>query len=66
MLRDLGIQSQKFQFSQVFIALYLLCFYFFLRLSNIVPHAFAGFDISRHLARGDVIFGDSSAVLILQ
>ena len=66
MLQDIVIQSEKFEFSQVFIALYLLAFYSFLRLSNIVPHAFTGFDISRHLGRGDVILGDSSAVLILK
>ena len=66
MLRDIVIQSQKFEFSQVFIPLYLLAFYSFLRLSNIAPHAFTGFDTSRHVARGDLIFGNSSAVLILK
>ena len=66
MLQVTVIQSQKFEFSLVFTALYLLAFYSFLRLSNIVPHAFNGFDMSRHLARGDVIFWDSSAVLILK
>ena len=66
MLQDIVLQSQKFEFPLVFSALYLLAFYSFLRLSNIVPHAFSGFDISRHLARGDVIFGDSSAVVILK
>ena len=66
MLQDIVIQTQKFEFPQVFTALYLLAFYSFLHLSNIVPHAFTGFDIPRHLARGDVIFGDSSAVLILE
>ena len=66
MLQAIVIQSQKFESPQVFTALYLLAFYSFLRLSNIVPHAFTGFDISRHLARGDVILGDSSAVLILK
>ena len=42
-----------------------MAFYSFLRLSNIVPHVFNGFDLSRHLAWGDVIFGDSMAILIL-
>ena len=66
MLQDIVIQSKKFEFPQVFTALYLLVFYSFLHLSNIVPHAFTGFDRSQHLARGDVIFWDSSAVLILK
>ena len=43
-----------------------MALYSFLHLSNIVLHAFTGFDISRHLARGDVIFGDLLAVLILK
>ena len=66
MLRDIVIQSQKFEFSHIFAALYLLAFYSFLCLSNIVPHSFMGFDLSRHLARGDIIFGDISAVVIIK
>ena len=66
MLRDIVVQCQKFEFSHVFAALYLLGFYSFLHLSNIVPHSFMGFDLSRHLARGDVIFGDTSAVVIIK
>ena len=45
---------------------YLLAFYSFLRLSYIVPHSFKDFDTSRHLARGDVIFGDTSTVIIIK
>ena len=66
MLRYIVLQCQKFEFSHIFAALYLLVFYSFLRLSNIVPHSFTGFDLSRHLARGDVIFGDTSAVVIIK
>ena len=66
MLRYIVLQCQKFEFSHIFAALYLLAFYSFLRLSNIVPHSFTGFDLSRHLARGDVIFGDTSAVVIIK
>ena len=66
MLTYIVTQCQKFEFSHIFAALYLFAFYSFLRLSNIVPHSFRGFDPSRHLARGDVIFGDTSAVVILK
>ena len=66
MLLHIVLQSQKFEFPHIFAALYLLAFYSFLRLSNIVPHSFMTFDISRHLARGDIIFGETSAVVILK
>ena len=45
---------------QVFKALYLLAFYSFLRLSNIVPHAIYQFDPSHHFARGYIFLGKSS------
>ena len=51
---------------QVFKALYLLAFYSFLRLSNMVPHAILQFDPSRHLARGDVILGRCSGKLLIK
>ena len=40
----------------VFTALYLQAFFSFPKLSSIVPHSFSGCDVSRHLARGDMIF----------
>ena len=45
-----------YQFSQPHVSadLYLLCFSI-LRLSNIFPHSSIQYDISRHLARGDII-----------
>ena len=51
---------------QVFKALYLLAFYSFLHLSNLVPHASHQFDPSRHLARGDIILGKSSGKLLIK
>ena len=51
---------------QVFKALYLLAFYSFLRLSNIVPHAIHQFDPSRHLARGDIFLGKSSGKVLIK
>ena len=52
--------------SQVFIPLYLFCFFSFLRLSNILPHAVNGFDATRHLCTGDVIFSDAGATVIIK
>ena len=51
---------------QVFKALYLLAFYSFLRLSNIVPHAINSFDPSRHLAKGDIFLGKSSGKVLIK
>ena len=47
-------------------SLYLFCFFSFLRISNILPHTIASFDWSRHLARGDMIFGPQQATVILK
>ena len=59
-------QCDNMQFSVVFKPLYLMIFFSFLRLSNVLPHSVASFDHTRQLARGDVIFGDSGAVLLLK
>ena len=50
----------------VFIPLYLMFFFSFLRLENIVPHSSASFDISRHLTREDLKFSDSFAIIIVK
>ena len=50
----------------VFIPLYLTCFFSFLRLSNILPHTIHTFDVSRQLARGDLIISKNSALLIIK
>ena len=40
----------------IFKTVFLVAFFVFLRLSNIAPHLFSTFDISRHLAAGDIFF----------
>ena len=57
--------SLQLQFPLVFQSLYLFCFSF-LRLFNILPHSASAFDNSRHLGRGDVIFGHSKAVIVVK
>ena len=52
--------------SNVFKALYLTCFFSFLRLSNILPHSLSTFDVTRHLARADFITAGSGAVLLVK
>ena len=36
-----------------------------MRLSNVFPHSSAAFDVTRHLTRGDVIFGQKLQYLTL-
>ena len=56
MIFDILETTAQLENPQVFTILYLLAFFSFLRLSNMVPHSFVSFDLSRHLARGDIIF----------
>ena len=51
---------------QVFKAVYLLSFFSFLRLSNLVPHAIAQFSPLKHLAQGDLIFRPDKVVIIIK
>ena len=46
--------------------LYLLCFFSFLRLSNILPHTTSSFDVTRQLARGDFITQDQGGLLLVK
>ena len=51
-LEDIRLQCQNFSYPEIFRPLYLLCFFSFLRLSNILPHTVESFDSTRQLARG--------------
>ena len=66
MLRKIVHACDYMYMGQIFKSLYLLAFYSFLRLSNMVPHAISQFDPSRHLARGDIIIGRSSAKVVIK
>ena len=54
MLQNIVALCDQKQFPPVFKALYLFCFFSFMRLSNILPQSAAQFDVTRHLTRGDV------------
>ena len=49
----------------VYKALYIFCFFSFMRLSNILPHSSAPFDLTRHFTHG-VIFGHQFATVIVK
>ena len=58
--------SKTLPYSETFVPLYLLAFFSFLRLSNIIPHSIPSFDLTRHLARGDILFADDTAVVLIK
>ena len=56
----------QMQFPLVFKALYLFRVFSFMRLSNVLPHSSSQFDETRHLTRGDVIFGQQMCTVIVK
>ena len=50
----------------LFKAVFSFAFFSFLRISNIAPPTESMFDLSRHLARGDIIWGHPGAHIILK
>ena len=65
-LERIVIECQSHPHPIVFKPLYLLCFFSFLRLSNILPHSIRTFDHTRQLARGDFIPSQAGAVVLLK
>ena len=51
---------------QIYKALYLLSFFSFLRMSNLVPHSVATFSPLKQLARADVIFKPGKMIIIVK
>ena len=66
LLEKILLLTQTSQFPIQFTALYSLAFFTFLRISNILPHSTVTFDPTRQLARGDVIFTDHGANVIVK
>ena len=58
--------SETLQFPLIYRALYLLYFFSFLRLSNMLPHTTKNVDVTRQLCRGDLIFSQDSIVIIIK
>ena len=66
MLQAIIHQSNSMEYPLVFKALYLTCFFSFLRLSNILPHSVHSFYFTRQLARGDFISHQQSGLLLIK
>ena len=58
-------QCDKTYMGQVFKAAYLLSFFSFLRISNLVPHSLKMFDPVKHLARAGVFFAPPGAHILI-
>ena len=52
--------------STTFKALYVTCFFSFLRISNILQYSLSAFDNTGHLSRGDFIMAGDGAVLLIK
>ena len=65
LLRIISV-AETLPLSFVYVPLYLLAFFSFLRISNILPHSAAQFDSSRHLCKGDLISSANSVVIIIK
>ena len=65
LLQKIVNQCKHFSFLVVFRPLYLVAFFSFMRLSNLLPHSASTFGHTRQSARGGVIFGQQGAVLVV-
>ena len=55
LLSSIIVLCDSFPHSHIFKPLYLLCYFSFLRLSNILPHTTTSFDPTRQLAKADFV-----------
>ena len=66
MLLQIVEQCDYTYMGQIFKALYLLSFYSFLRISNLVPHAVSKLSPLKHLAREDILFRHHKIVVLIK
>ena len=59
-------QCDKTPLGKVFKAMYLVAYFSFLRLSNLVPHSIAAFSYKKHLTQDDIFFKTDSAVCLVK
>ena len=66
LLSSIIVLCDSFPHSHIFKPLYLLCYFSFLRLSNILPHTTTSFDPTRQLAKADFVSVQQGAVLFIK
>ena len=64
---QLIVRSCNFTYmGQIYKALYLVAFFSFLRISNLVPHSIQAFSPIHQLAKGDLIFASPGVHIIIK
>ena len=66
LLRKIVYQCNSYPHSMLFRSVYLVAFYSFLRISNLVPHSIHTFSPLHQLARGDVFFAPPGVHLLIK
>ena len=65
-LSKIVYQCDRIHLGAVYKAAFLLSFFSFLRISNLVPHSISSFDSLKQLARGDIILAPPGAHVIVK
>ena len=66
MLTRIVKQCERMYLGMVYKAAFLLSFFSFLRISNLVPHSINSFDPLKQLSKGDIIFAPPGAHIIVK
>ena len=66
LLHQILLKCDATQLGTVFKAAYLVGFFGFLRLSNLVPHSTTSFSHLKHLAKGDIFFSDAYVTILIK
>ena len=66
LLSNIVSQCGSMYMGQIFKSMYLLAFFSFLRLSNLVPHTKDQFSPLKHLTPGDLFFKNDTAIILLK
>ena len=66
LLKELIAKCQLTYMGDIFKAVYLLGFFGFLRLSNLVPHSLTSYSHLKHLSKGDFFFTPTEGIVLLK
>ena len=66
LLNSIALHCDSMFMGQIFKAAYLLAFFSFLRISNLVPHSISAFNPLEQLCRADIIFSDPGAHILVK
>ena len=65
-LLDIINTCWRFPDPNIYISIYLLAFFGFFRISNLLPPTKSSFDIKKHLCRGDIIYHNDFAIVLVK